>query len=409
MTEFHMDGEAGLMKSEVGLALQRKHGIVSIVKPSTQHAKYIERRGQILRDAILKIRHQVKEETMVVPFSRILSEAVFCGNAMLTVNGMTPYIAVYGRTPPALPGPEQFENPDDAKLPATVGETHRIRELAVMGMVEGSATDRLRRALATKSTVSAAVQNFHLGEKVDFWRDKTTKYSSGWHGPGEVAALDRQTHGTITVRYQGHLLPVELRCIRRSLVFHAFWWEDFAPPGLATDTWRTLQQLIEQFPWRSIHTIGHVRQLTSAPFRPAVGGPNAALRARLSAAAEAFAYSALRLTTVRAVRFGRGIQTFPLARGYDFCVVLCWIPGRPSSVKMLELAADDSGSIQPERLGEHMRDMRDRESIRAIQFLCTYAEHITTVDDDEDTTRTKPSLETIKEESSQEDSATLSD
>jgi hypothetical protein len=31
MTELHMDGEAGLMRSEVGLALQRKHGIVSIV------------------------------------------------------------------------------------------------------------------------------------------------------------------------------------------------------------------------------------------------------------------------------------------------------------------------------------------------------------------------------------------
>jgi hypothetical protein len=74
---------------------------------------------------------------------------------------------------------------------------------------------------------------------------------------------------------------------------------------------------------------------------------------------------------------------------------------------MLELSADDSGSIQPERLGEHI--MRDKESIRAIQFLCTYAEHITTVDDDEDTTRTKPSLETSKEESSQEDSTTLSD
>jgi hypothetical protein len=208
---------------------------------------------------------------------------------MLTVNGMTPYNEVYGRTPPVLPGPEQFENPDDAKLPATVGETHRIRELAVLGMVEGSAKDRLRRALATKSTVSAAVQNFQLGEKVDFWRDKTTKYSSGWHGPGEVAALDRQTQGTITVRYQGYLFPVELRCIRRSLVLHVFWWEDFAPPGLATDTWRTLQQLIEQFPWRHVHTIGHVRQFPSAPFRPAVGGPNAALRARLSAAAEAFA------------------------------------------------------------------------------------------------------------------------
>ena len=39
-----------------------------------------------------------------MPFKYILSDAVFCGNALLTINQTTPYNAVYGRVPKILPG-----------------------------------------------------------------------------------------------------------------------------------------------------------------------------------------------------------------------------------------------------------------------------------------------------------------
>ena len=43
------------------------------------------------------------KEGLDVPFKQVLSDAVFCGNAMLSINGTMPYNAVYGRVPLLLP------------------------------------------------------------------------------------------------------------------------------------------------------------------------------------------------------------------------------------------------------------------------------------------------------------------
>ena len=66
------------------------------MKAKDQRAKYVERRGALLRDAVHKIYSQLREETMQgAPFKRVLAEATFAGNAMLSVNGCPPYNAVY--------------------------------------------------------------------------------------------------------------------------------------------------------------------------------------------------------------------------------------------------------------------------------------------------------------------------
>ena len=38
-----------------------------------------------------------------MPFEQILGEAVFAGNCLISVNGSTPYMNLYGRTPTMLP------------------------------------------------------------------------------------------------------------------------------------------------------------------------------------------------------------------------------------------------------------------------------------------------------------------
>ena len=53
-----------------------------------------------------------------IPFHSILSEATFCGNALLTINGSTPYNAVYGRVPANLPSVDQLNAPNEHQLPA---------------------------------------------------------------------------------------------------------------------------------------------------------------------------------------------------------------------------------------------------------------------------------------------------
>ena len=62
-----------------------------------------------MRDTLRKIMSQCREEGLAVPFELQMSEAVFAGNALITVNGSTPYNAVYGRVPRLLPGIEQID------------------------------------------------------------------------------------------------------------------------------------------------------------------------------------------------------------------------------------------------------------------------------------------------------------
>ena len=64
----------------------------------------MERRGALLRDTVHRIESQLDVEGIVIPFGQILSEAIFCGNALLTIRDSTPYNAVYGRVPRILPG-----------------------------------------------------------------------------------------------------------------------------------------------------------------------------------------------------------------------------------------------------------------------------------------------------------------
>jgi hypothetical protein len=74
---------------------------------------------------------------MKCSFEDILSEAVLSKTCLVSVGGLSPYEAVYGRTPRLLGLPE-------ASPPATEGhrDAARLRELAVQSMVDATARQR---------------------------------------------------------------------------------------------------------------------------------------------------------------------------------------------------------------------------------------------------------------------------
>ena len=76
---------------------------------------------------------------------------------MLAVNDSTPYNAVYGRVPRVLPSIDQIQEPNSSEepLPGLIKDTHRLREISVQAMIEGSATARLGRAINTRTTMDA--------------------------------------------------------------------------------------------------------------------------------------------------------------------------------------------------------------------------------------------------------------
>ena len=105
-----------------------------------------------------------------MPLSAVLAEAVFCGNALLSINRNTPYNAVYGGVPRILPSIEQVDAPDELhqSAPGLIRHTHRLGEISVQAMIEGSASARLGRTLNTRTTMAAQTLDLRVGDEVDF-------------------------------------------------------------------------------------------------------------------------------------------------------------------------------------------------------------------------------------------------
>ena len=63
-------------------------------------------------------------------FSSILAEAVFCGNALLSINGSSPYNAVTERVPNIFSSIDQVRPHGDEREPTTFRHTQRLREVS---------------------------------------------------------------------------------------------------------------------------------------------------------------------------------------------------------------------------------------------------------------------------------------
>ena len=171
-----MDGESGIASSSKAHEYLSRHTIKFVQRAKGQHVAHIDRRGALLRDTIHRIVAQLDIDGLELPFKQILNEAVFCGNALITVNDSTPYNAVYGRVPRLLPNinQEDAENESDLPGPGTIRHVHRLREICVQKMVEGTAHARVSRALRTKTLPAGQREDYKSGDLVDIYRPPGT-------------------------------------------------------------------------------------------------------------------------------------------------------------------------------------------------------------------------------------------
>ena len=95
--EFLMDGEAGIAVSKNAKQFFDQWTTKLTIRSTGKHCHFIEKRGDLLKTQLRKMDTQCKSEGIFVPFSRLLAEAVFAGNALISINATTPYNAVYGR------------------------------------------------------------------------------------------------------------------------------------------------------------------------------------------------------------------------------------------------------------------------------------------------------------------------
>ena len=95
------------------------------------------------------------------------------------------------------------------RAPGTLAHTHRLREVAIQAMIEGSARARLGRATNTRTTMAGQKLNLQVGEEVDFYREPSTKDAAGWSGPAQVIDITKVTRGIVTVRWQTKVMEIQ--------------------------------------------------------------------------------------------------------------------------------------------------------------------------------------------------------
>lgn len=122
---------------------------------------------------------------------------------------------------------------------------HRLREVSVQAMIEGSASARLGRTINTRTTLPAQRLTLQVGESVDIVRKPNTKDVSGWVGPAEVLEVSRARRGINTVRHLPRQIEVRVQDIRRHMHFLCLLAAPLWKPTVHENVWEHINQRAE--------------------------------------------------------------------------------------------------------------------------------------------------------------------
>ena len=312
------DGEQGLKDDEARMYFEIK-GIAKreAAVGQGQHTRIVDRRTQVLRDTMHKIQSQMSEEGLRVPITRILSEAVYATNALTTVNGYSPFTAVLGRVPPIMP--DAIAVSDDSAGAPSSAHTHRLREIAIQAIVEGTARERMKRALHTPTSVSGEELELKVGEAVEYFRPAEGKESSGWRGPATVVDLtSRLEHGRIGIRTRAdNVITCRVQDVRRCL---AYW----ASPSIINKNSNHAQQIaqeaIDQFKKGTVITLGQIRNQKGEWCMSNTTKQHQGLFAAIMHVAR----NVFNITNIVAARCGLGVKHIPAKEEYTGSLTIHW-------------------------------------------------------------------------------------
>ena len=323
MKEFIIDGETAIAKGWESREYFKRKGIKEIIRAPGMHARFIERRGALLRDTLHKIDTQLQEEGIPdIPIQQILSEAIFAGNALISVNSTTPYNALYGRVPVLLPDINAAPVDDVGSQPGTIRHSHRLREIAVARMVEGTARERIQRALNTR-TLPAAQQTYREGDAVDYFRPAANKDLPGWSGPATITDMSSATRGIIKVKYKDRELVCSPKDLRPHLAYLCFL---VAPhPHNHTDrAYSEIRKIAESLQGGRILHLGKVCQSGEWKTTSDTSKYNAAWNA-----CKHLATLLPDVLNATAARLGNAVSTLPGVSEYEDAVLITWCKSQP--------------------------------------------------------------------------------
>jgi len=408
METFYVDGERGF-NSDYAKAFFTRLGIKLETRAPNQHARFIERRGAILRITMHLIEEQCAREGIEINFDSLLSEGIFAGNAFTYVGGVSPYNALYGRQPLCLP---------DLHIPGQPGgpgeelggrRNHRIREISLQCMVQATSISRINRATHTR-TSRTGVGQYNEGDLVDYWRPPPTKDISGWHGPVRVVR-NKPEAGQVICKIKGEDLPCRLQDVRLSLfVFFASLDGFYDNAG---DAAAVVIDAIELVPKDTpAQTFGYIDgdKVTN----------HSKKYPRVHAALDYIVRVCFQLTNVSQVRLARGVRRLRASGGGHRSILFWWL-GRNS--EDLQVFESDSTDIDVAFVvGERFRESRLMQVIfgtdgsgnitdivddMATRSLDSTGSPGDTPNDDNDHASNNDRLSTIDEGSNEDASSTL--
>ena len=133
-----------------------------------------------------------------MPFGQILGEAVFAGSCLISVNGATSYMNLYGRTPNMLPDVTVI---DDSVDSGSIRHTQTLREISLQQTIEGTVAAKIQRALDSKTRISGQQYDFKVGDRVDYNRHQSNKDTSNWKGPAKIVDASEIDQNIVTIRH----------------------------------------------------------------------------------------------------------------------------------------------------------------------------------------------------------------
>ena len=338
MAELVGDGESGIVRSALTQEYLRRKGIKSTPRAKEQHARVAERRGALLRDCVHRMDAQLGLEGINhIPFKHRLSEATFCLNALLTVNGSSPYNGLYGRVPNILPDINcpDAEHEEDVPKPGLLRHTNRLREISVQTIVDGTARARLGRALKTRTLPTGERENYQVGEEVDIYRSPGTKDVSGWHGPATIVDLTNIPRGIISVRSNNVVKDARVGDVRRHLQFLCL----LAAHGIqfaGGPGWSNCRQFVEYLTVGTILTLGWILSNNTWHLTRDSKSHWSSFEMLYN-----FATNHLRLDNIYTIRAGHGVGSVPKLTGYSEGIVLRWHAGTAEPSIIEQTATND--------------------------------------------------------------------
>ena len=238
---FVCDGESAL-RTDAAARVFTQYGTSLTIRAKGQHANIVEKRNDLLRQQLLRVDTQLRDEGLLkeVPFPRRLGEAVLAGNILLSINNGTPYQALYGRVPNVLPDVDlaaAAAQDHDPSLPMVARCAHRLRELNVQAIVEGTAKARLDRAMSTKTKPAGEEFEYQVGDQVEFYTPPESKDQTGWRGPATIHDLSGLQRGTIGLKWQSFSITRKIADIRRALTYMVMLASGpLSPPGVPLES-----------------------------------------------------------------------------------------------------------------------------------------------------------------------------